>query len=193
MTVMSPMKMFSIEQTAGNLIANDFIFKHAVLAVDLDVSTQEFADLLDELKIQLKVDFISKLMRQSLEFIHVTSVENVNSILENGLIPSKGNYVSDLGQGTYVVNEDDVKGIENLKNYVVSQYLNYDNLIFLEEEELEFLEEQEIAIIKGYYSGTIKECLWGYNHEGYIVINEVIPPEQLDVIETTVRDLIKNY
>jgi len=143
--------VYKIEET-GEDFEGKFMYKHMIL------TTEQYQDILnnniriDELAVNIQVDFISVLRNDKINFMHTTSPSNKEFILNNGL-KIKYDEFFDLGLGIYAIKKDSLQGLENLKTFVAEGY-----------------EDEEILIITGYYTGSYTECIYGSNHEGYIVL-----------------------
>lgn len=158
-----------IEKTGGE--NEDFLFSHAIIQEESDISN-----------IPQKVDFVSIEKKDSFNFLHITPVENESSIFKKGLVLPQSDYISDLGKGIYLIEEDNVEAIEYLKDYVSEHYGEYDD------------EDVKILIVTGEYNGSYIECIKGDGHVGYIVAKEAIPSHKInDLVEITVTDFLLDY
>ena len=81
------------------------------------LTQQEYSQVTDLKKLakQHQIDFICVKREGEVNYTHLTDVENVNFIEQNGL--KKKDVVSDLGIGIYVVDKNNYEGIDNLKTY----------------------------------------------------------------------------
>lgn len=120
-----------------------------------------------------KVDFISVHMKSEIDFIHLTDVRNQSGIEKLGLLVPNSEYIPDLGKGVYVVDVYSEKGFDNVKDYIAEK----DNM-------------EELLVIEGSYEGELEICVYGDGHEGYIVINNYIDPENLDMRVMSVDDFL---
>lgn len=148
--------------------AGEFLFKNFIL------TEEEYAQVtdLEKLAKQYQVNFICVEREGAFDYIHLTDVDNVEFIEENGL--RKKNIVHDLGVGIYVVDKNNDEGIDNLKNY------------------FEDYEKDEIAVVTGFYYGKYLECVYGYGHTGYIVINaDKIDYDDIEVMK--IEDFLFEY
>lgn len=148
--------------------AGGFLFKNLIL------TQQEYSQVTDLKKLaeQHQVDFICVEREGEVNYIHLTDVENVDFIEQNGL--KKKDVVSDLGIGIYVVDKNNYEGIDNLKTY------------------FEDYEKDEIVVVTGFYVGKYLECVYGYGHVGYIVINtDKIEYNDIDIIK--IEDFLFEY
>lgn len=155
-----------IEQTAGyKNVEKDCIFRHAILTQqewEKLNSSNTFEDFIST----NQLDFISIQEEREIEFLHITSPEHLESIRSNGLCIKRSkeqnnHFIPDLGEGIYVIEKDNETAIDNLKTY------------------LEEKEEDEIMIVEGDFKGKFTRCVWGLDHEEYIVINSTIPEKDL--------------
>lgn len=96
----------------------EFIFKNLILAPE---EYQEVDDL-EKLAKQNQVDFICVEKEGEIDYIHMTDIDNIESIEEKGIINDKDN-IPDLGAGIYVVEKHNLEGIENLKIYLMLKVL----------------------------------------------------------------------
>ena len=148
----SPIILYNLAtrtEKTGELHDGDFLFTHLVLTEaeweEIKASTNR-----EKFPFGLKVDFVSVLRNGGLEYLHVTDADR-NYIEQNGL--KEGRYVGDLGRGIYVVEESNPEAVANLMDFLS-----------------EYKEEEELTLVKGYYKGQYTECIYGYGHEGYIVL-----------------------
>lgn len=146
-----------------------YLFSHLVL----DKESEHFSA--DE----LKVDFLSIVKDGPIDFIHVTSPNNLESMKEKGLILPTGDWIGDLGVGIYVVNEHDQNAIDYLANYL----LDYNDSRI----------DTELLVVTGRYNGSYELCIEGDGHEGYALIKEAIPVAELSFEKTTLKDFIYDY
>ena len=154
-----------IQQT-GEIKKNDFMFKHIVFTEEELKEIQNNMSLKD-IANTLNVDFISIVRNDSIDFIHVSNIKY--TYYNDGL--KAGRHIGDLGKGIYVINKNDPEAIDNLFNFLTEQYESDD------EES-----DEELTIITGTYKGEFTECIYGYGHRGYIVLNcDEIKPEYIDV------------
>lgn len=125
-----------------------------------------------------------------LNFIHITSYENIENIEEKGLVIPQTKWISDLGKGIYVVEDNDVDGLINLQDYIselYSQELTDDY------EEDDDYEETYLAIIKGSYVGKYYYCVYGYQHEGYILLEDSVESKNIIVeFSQTVKEFVES-
>lgn len=92
-------------------------------------------------------------------FVHITDVSNYDSIMKDGLVPNSS-WVSDLGCGVYTIDDADYDAWDTLRSFVSDLDIG-----------------EEILTIKGNYSGRYLQCVYGDDHEGYIVIPDAILPD----------------
>lgn len=157
----------NIERTGD--IGNAYLFK------TLTVNQQEYNNINVDLKLfaeQNEVDFICLEKEGEIKFIHLTDSDAIDFIEENGLV--KTDNIADLGIGIYVVEVNNIDAVDNLKTFIVDS------------------EDKEITIAEGYYNGKYTECIYGYQHEGYIIINEDnLEINFADII--TIEDFLTEY
>lgn len=149
---------------------DEFMFKNLIL------TQQEYLQITDlrTLAEQNQVDFISVETEGEINYIHLTDIDNIDFIEQNGL--TKKNDISDLGIGIYVVDKNNFDGVDNLKTY----FEDYD------------YDDDDIAIVTGNYQGKYLECVYGYGHKGYIVINaDKIEYNNIDTIN--IEDFLFEY
>lgn len=104
-----------------------------------------------------------------LRFKYVTSTDLAESILKEGL-KQKEDFVSSLGLGVYVVGIGDVVGDTNLRNYVADIY----------SEELIGDSDVDICILTGEYIGVYHLCIFGEGNEGFILLEDDVPSNDLN-------------
>lgn len=131
---------------------------------------------LDKLSNDLEVDFISVEKEGKLDFIHISNIEYKNDIEKYGLFYGEG----DLGTGIYIVDKNNTEGIDNLKTFI-SESFNYD--------------EEKLLVVKGKYNGKYIECIYGYNHKGYVVVkNEISQANISNIYEEDINlFLLKSF
>lgn len=156
---------YTVEKTGGQ--GDSCLFNHAIF--ENKEHTKEVTG----------IDFVSSKERGEINFLHISSLDNEESIWEKGLIISTGDYTNDLGVGVYVVDVDDDIAIDNLKNYVESHFEDG---------------EERFLVVTGTYEGDYLLCQTGYGHEGYIVIKESIPSDKInDIQKVSVDHFICEY
>lgn len=161
------MSVTLIEQTGGE--NNDFLFTHAIVKEEVDLSS-----------VSEEVDFISIEKEGSFDFYHISSTDNQDSIVENGLTLPEGTYVADLGKGIYVIDQEDEEALDNLKEYI-SEFYGDD-------------EEAEILLVSGHYEGPYTVCVKGDGHKGYILLKNIVSADNIEDAEKMfVEDFLWNY
>jgi len=162
-----------IEKT-GELYNGDFLFTHLVLTEGEWEKIKASTDR-EKFPFGLKVDFVSVLRDGGVEYIHVTDADR-NYIEQNGL--KEGRYVGDLGRGIYVVEESNPEAVANLMDFLS-----------------EYKEEEELILVKGYYKGPYTECVYGYGHEGYIVLKgtDGVKPGEISIDRINVEEFEIRY
>ena len=163
---------YIINPTGG--YKDDYMFNHMILSIEQYNAI--LADNPDIIKFAdaNNVHFISVKKNGSIEFLHVTSPANDELIEQSGLKINEDEYVMDLGKGIYaILDTKDVtyKGMDNLKTYIAEGYA-----------------DNEILIVQGYYTGEYLECMYGYQHEGYIVLLNNVPSKDIWNIRTETID-----
>jgi len=147
-----------IENT-GQIEEIKYLYKHLILTNDELIkihNIKEFAE-------NLELDFISVEKKGRLKFLHISNIECKNDIEEYGLLSSEG----DLGIGIYIVDKNNEEGIENLKTFISESYNK---------------EDMKLLIVEGNYNGKYYECIYGYGHKGYIVVNDKILKDNISNI-----------
>jgi len=162
-----------IQLTGGE--DNDFLFTHLVLA---EKEYEEIIQMmtLNELAEELDVSFISVERKGKLEFLHVTSAEHYDSIEKKGFVIQPNSYISDLGNGLYVIQKDDVEALMNLEDYISELY--EDN-------------EEDILLVYGTYKGAYMKCVYDRGHRGYIVLPSTESIIIQDMYEKTVSEFLR--
>lgn len=156
-----------IERTGGE--NNDFLFTHAVIQEEVDLQS-----------VPEEVDFVSLSKEGSFDFYHITSTDNHDGIVANGLVLPESTYISDLGKGIYVVEQDDEEALANIKDYV-SEFYGDD-------------EDAKILLVSGHYEGPYTVCIQGEGHKGYILLKNTVSAENIeDTEEMFVEDFLWNY
>lgn len=155
-----------IKVTSGNSIDG---YKHKTLVL----TEEEYEYIQDYIGLEIfalenDIDFINVIYNDTIEFIHYSNKNNEDSIKNNGLIIQDSNIIMDLGIGIYVVEKNDEIAIDNLSCYI--EELNLEN---------------DILKITGVYSGEYEKCVYGSEHEGYIVILDDIPPNNINIEKTS--------
>lgn len=121
-------------------------------------------------------DFVSlQLDEAELQFLHVTSLHNLQSIKTHGLRYKANDYIPDLGEGIYLVDRNSIEGMENLKDYLTD------------------FEDDELAVITGTFVGSIQYCIHGEGHKGYVLVKDTIKPEDLSIEIMKTSDFLYNY
>lgn len=162
--------ILNIERTGGK--NGDFLFNHLVL------SEKELREVesIEELAEKHDIDFISVERNNSINYYHVTDIDNYESINEKGLLYNQNNeWVGDLGKGIYAVEQGNHIAIDNLQSYVA-----------------ELVGGDDILIVEGVYTGIYTECIYGYGHEGYIVFKGNTD-NIIDLIDCEVNDFLLDY
>lgn len=167
-----------VEETGGFLNPQDEkMFKCLTLTEEeYDFLIKEKKDVYSFLKKfakKNKIDFICVQYNKEISFIHTSSVENKESIEKDGLLDLTYDFIMDLGQGIYVVEEYDREGMENLDKYLENEY--------------------DILYVCGTYNGPFKKCIYGVDHEGYVVLEKDVPKENISVEITTVDQMFSYY
>ncbi len=152
----------------------DFLFTHLVVAEN-ELEEIKSKTTLKEFASSLRVDFISVAKDDGLEYLHVIDTDR-NYIEQNGL--KEGRYVGDLGRGLYVVEENNPEAVANLMGFLS-----------------EYKEEEELTLVKGYYKGPYTECVYGYGHEGYIVLKgtDGVKPGEISIDRIDVEQFEIRY
>lgn len=149
--------MAPAQLTGGYAGSDNFLFRHLILTVEQwEMIMENLAEDFEVFCRQERIDFVSVQRQGDLDFLHLTSVENLDSISSVGLSasPFEGtvSWISDLGEGIYVISEDDLIGLDNLQTYCMDW------------------KEDEVSIVTGSYVGPYLECVKGFQHEGYVVL-----------------------
>lgn len=157
----------NIEKTGH--ISDDFY-----LYQTLYLSEKEFHQLtipLEELASKHDCDFIVVYLSGKINFLHFTNGDNLSAIEDsNKLIPSK--HIGDLGVGVYAVPAAN----ESFHEEGISNILTY----------FEDYEEDSIGKISGSYDGCYGLTVFGFQHEGYLLLKEgVITIEDTHLIDIT--------
>lgn len=142
-----------INKTGRYITESDGLFKHMVIS-EKELNNLMIEKSLDEIAKEYNVNFISIKKKGSIDFKHYTLSEYEGSIYDNGLICNNGNYIPDLGKGIYVIDKNNVDAEDNVLDYLVEMY-DYD---------------EKFIVVEGEYNGEYIECIYGYGHEGYIVL-----------------------
>ena len=160
-----------VEKT-GEIGNNAFLFEHIILE-----SNEE--NLLENLIQKNKDMLVSVKKNATIDFIHVSLLENKDKIEKDGILVS--NNIGDLGQGVYAVYKsglESIIGMENVKDYVSEQY----NC------------EDFVLVIKGVYTGDYLECIHDIHHEGYLVLKDnVIVDAIYDIEVVALEDFLNDY
>ena len=158
--------MLALIQRTGFNEYNTAIFPKGT---PIDESNYDMLEYLQEL---LNVDFICVMKKGSITFKHYTKENNLDFILENGLVPKEVNGIYDIGYGIYCIEDGNTDGLDN----IIDMYSDYPPSLKL------------LKVTKG-YSGVYRECIAGENHSGYIcLLNVPIKLNKRDYTITTVRE-----
>ena len=110
----------------------------------------------------ISANFYSIKENDVLLFVHVTKTENVDSILEKGLISGSGHF----GEGVYVCSFDYIESLKAFMSFVYNIYI-----------EKPFA---DLSFVIGAYSGEYLRCLYGdLGHTGYILIEKNVNKEDI--------------
>lgn len=158
--------------TGGYEKSNDFLFK--VWEIGSDIQENELENIFENAA-RNKVDFIIQEKTGEIEFLHVSYKHLKNQINEEGLTYDKScEWISDLGRGIYVIEEDNDEGLDNLYKYVENH------------------EDEELLLVRGTFNGTYYECIYGDEHEHYICIKDNISPDSLSIQVVFLSDFLFN-
>lgn len=142
--------------------------------LDDDFDFSIFGDILISVEKEGKVDFI-----------HCFYVENMESIKEKGLLISCSSlkdvdYIPDMGYGIYVEEGSSSYDMsDELAEFLLQRY-DY--------------EDAEIGYVEGSYIGKYIECIYGYKHEGYIVLKEDVQLKMINNIDSEyISSLARDY
>jgi len=162
-----------IEQTAG--MGTSFIFKHLIITVDEMECLLASGLSIEKFATENNIDFISLKKFGKVEVLHITSTLNKQSIHEKGLLCNRTvGWINDLGIGLYGVDKDNETGLENLRTYVEGHF-----------------DDDDMLIVEADYTGEYIQCIYGYGHEGYIVLKVSIPAQDVtDIISSNVDDFL---
>lgn len=153
---------YGIQDTGGD--GEGYLFKHLTLTegeYEKIISTRSLKEIAKE----QQVDFISVIKEGRVRFLHVSNEYNYDSIDKNGLQANADGFTGDLGIGIYVIDESNKTALDNLKTYVMD-------------------ESNDLLLVDGYYYGPYTECVYGEQHEGYIVLlANSIPEHQVLTLE----------
>lgn len=109
-----------------------------------------------------------------INFVHCFYIEDMESIKKEGLLISYSkkypNYIPDMGYGIYVEEGDDAYEISNeLASFLLNRYDE---------------EDAEVGYVEGTYNGKYLECIYGYTHEGYIVLKNDVTLDMINNIDS---------
>lgn len=155
-------------------LEDDASFKHLELTkeefdfVTSECSIEEFAD-------KNNIDLISLICEGKIDFIHYTYVSNEKSILEKGLLIGNSEYFCDLGFGIYAIEKNDNVGKDNLNVY------------------FEGFQDDEALEVSGSYEGVYSKCIYGEEHENYIVIPKPIKKDALKTKKILIEEEFTHY
>lgn len=162
-----------------------------------------FYDALDE----IQEDVVQTLLvtrdrfEENLKGIHVTKVENADSIRKVGLKIPQNNNIPNLGKGIYGIrnmNHTEYQskepfgsdGHESLSEWVLDSFgmCEYEG-----EEYEEKLKSTKICVVEFAYTGRYRECIYGEDHVGYIALNTDIAPEDVRVEIMSLEEYEEKY
>lgn len=152
-------------------------YRHLVVdRVQLDLM-KIYGICLDDFCKENNIDFVSETCKAEIQFLHVTRKSNLENIKHMGLIvDDNACFIPDLGEGIYGVDVDSMKGVDNIKTFLVD------------------FPDRELLLIKGVYEGGFNYCIKGENHEGYIVFHDrKISPKSLSFEIMAVEDFLLRY
>lgn len=147
---------FKYEEDKNAIFIHLTITKEELNFIERNYNLNDFAK-------KYNIDFISLICNGEICFEHYSNVNNKENIKEKGLIIQKNDFISDLSNGIYVIQSSDFIGKDNLNNYFKNCKL----------------EDKEILKVTGIYNGPYKICIYGLNHENYIVIPKNIKPKDI--------------
>lgn len=166
----------SITGVIDNCMDDEYVYRHLVISKEeLSYITNQECSL-DRLCSKYSIDFVSVIEEGDLDFIHISKECNKNSIKSKGLININRGYIPDLGVGIYVVDSDDLVGLDNVKAYVS-----------------EHMDGLTLLLVKGTYNGVYKRCIYGEGREGYIVLNDDVPYSALSLSVVDIDDFLLYY
>lgn len=149
------------------------ITEHMVISKKEKESILKYYDSIEKFAKEHNIDFISeKINGNSINFIHLSDIRKEQSIRKNGLLCSYCSYEADLGFGIYAIESNCYKGLDNLKSF------------------FEDYEKEEVLVIKGIYNSSYTKCIYGQGHEGYIVLEDDVPPTKLSMEIMNIDDFL---
>lgn len=161
-----------IKETGLSYVGDEPLYYQLVVGeYELDELMYKHGSL-DNISRQYDVDFISVIIKSEIDFIHLTDIRNKSGIEKLGLIIPDSEDVPDLGKGVYVIDNYSERGFYNLKEFVAQKDAN------------------EILVIEGTYKGGLEVCVYGDGHEGYVVLNDNVAPENLEMRVMSVKDFL---
>lgn len=163
-----------IQKTGGD--ESGYLFQHLILTEEEYKKMDR--DTLKKFSKENQIDFVSVQLTGTIDYYHVAESWKKTFIEENG-IHATDEWVHDLGKGIYAVPQVDGEAINNLKTYVGE----------------EFKIDDEIVIVEGTYKGPYLKCVYGDQHEGYIVLQrEHIPIEEIgDIYTMNIEDFLFSF
>lgn len=164
-------------------------YKHAILPENIESvfksNGDDLYEFLDSLQEDYWIDFFSIKRNTGAEKIylrHMTSVKNITSIQQKGLILPDKNIIGNLGHAIYAIREGNIfdDGYDNLREWLSNYYY----------EEIENETPVEVAEVIIEYSGDYLECIYGNDTVGFLTIKENIPPSKLSIKKINLYDFI---
>lgn len=111
---------------------------------------------------KVPANFFSYKETDTLLWIHLTSTNNIPSILEKGLISGEGH----LGKGVYVCSTDHLDSLKSFMEFAYNAYLSNPNADF--------------SLVLGSHSGDYLYCVYGdAGHTGYCLIEQDLSNETI--------------
>lgn len=167
------LKLFSeqIEETTAWI--HLILTKEQYEALEKDFDFKVFGDILISVE---EVGLVN--------FIHCFYVENLDSIKKQGLLVAYSSkdpdYIPDMGYGIYVEEGDNAYEIsDELAGFLINRYDG---------------EDAEVGYVEGMFTGKYLRCIYGYEHEGYIVLKEDVTLDMINNISSEyISALARDY
>lgn len=111
------------------------------------------------------IDFISVSNNTRHSVSHIVSYDTYDYIEKNGFQINQ-EFVMDLGDGVYCFDLSSDDSVSNMMTYLDNSDL--------------FEEDDEAMILKLSYTGKVTRCIYGENHEGYLVLKD---PSKIKIVD----------
>ena len=143
--------------------------EETTISLHLTLTKSQYEALGEDFNYHIFKNFlVSVELEGEIDFVHYCYEEDLESIKKNGILLSysgKGEYIPDMGHGIYVVESDSAYDVtDEIIEFLVGRYDD---------------RNEEVGYIEGTYKGKYIECIYGYAHEGHIVLKDNVAPDMI--------------